>query len=186
MNQSKLLLHKLHQHRHKLGLLAFAVALLSIAIQTYPGLPGTFRAVASFILSTAFFISAGLSFYLTTFYKVTPDVVAQQASNSENSQSFWKEARRRRRIALWMAPSWLIAGPILVWIYSNVVPSKDPMTPAIAALVTYSVLWFWAAWRFTNMKCFHCNGRAFDNILNFRNHCRSCGTPFKPPEDLSK
>jgi hypothetical protein len=89
MNKSKLLLHRLHQHRHKLGLLAFAVALLSIAIQTYPGLPGAFRAVAGFILSTVFFLSAGLSFYLTTFYKVTPDHFGRKRKDGEELLCGW-------------------------------------------------------------------------------------------------
>ncbi|MDT8989476.1 hypothetical protein RQP54_01220 [Curvibacter sp. APW13] len=140
------------------------------------------RVLIGTAIAIGFFVCAALYFYYTFFYKESPDPEALLASQSEASEAFWKEARKRRRIALLMFPCWLIAGPFLVWVYSAVFFAVDPLIPMIASLATYMVFLIWLGSRFTSMRCFHCGEKAFDNLLVFKLRCQHCGVSFKRTE----
>ena len=105
---------------------------------------------------------------------------AVSVSDTDKADQFRREALKRKKVFLFTWFAWLIVAPALVVVYSWVIPSENPQTSVHASMITYGLIWFWADWRFTSMKCFHCGKKAFDhiNVFKRREKCKYCGTSF--------
>ena len=90
---------------------------------------------------------------------------------------FWEEVRRRRNHFFLVWVGWLVAGPILFWLYSTILPARLESAAPFLALGTWGAFWFYIAHRLTSMKCFSCGNKAIAHPLFFMRHakCVSCG-----------
>lgn len=138
-----------------------------------------------------FFFSGGIAFLLAYFIRRARDNSAKTPVNRapaavqspQNATAFWNEARRRRNICWIVFPSWLLAGPILVGLYSLILPQVPIEARGIAALLTWGAVIIWAQQRFVQLRCYKCGERAFSNSMFFWNYakCRNCGASPKNP-----
>lgn len=133
---------------------------------------------------SGFFISGGLAFFaahvISRRFRVydKPPATPQSMSYSPVAMEiFWKETKKRRNILFAVFFGWLVAGPILVTIYSLIFPGMPKNIIAISALLTWAVVILWAQIRFKQLRCFRCGEQAFSNPLFFMKDakCRNCG-----------
>jgi len=98
---------------------------------------------------------------------------------------FWDEVRRRRNHFFLVWIGWLVAGPVLVWLYSTIFPVVLESATPFLALGTWAAFWFYIAHRLTSMKCFACGNKAIANPLFLMRNakCVSCG--IKPADGES-
>ena len=137
---------------------------------------------------SGFFVTAGIGFLVLHvarwkrgFYEDIPRK-PDPAGASMSAASFWDEARKRRNVffAVWVG--WLVAGPALLWMYSQLFPnSMGPNAPIWAALGTWGIVIVWAGVRINRLPCYRCGGQAFSRPVLFLTNakCRSCGVSFR-------
>ncbi len=132
----------------------------------------------------SFFLSGGASFsvlYLIHRRQRPPFERRQELRGDEVSATsaaqFWQEARRRRNVFLASWLGWLVAGPILLAVYSRVLPTTDETVPMWAALGTWGVFFLWAGARVRQLRCFRCGKQAFVGPFSFLSvsKCGRCG-----------
>jgi hypothetical protein len=132
-----------------------------------------------------FFISAGFAFLIAYFIGLrkriyeSPSPVESPitAYSTLEAEKFWKEAKTRRNLffAAWVG--WLLAGPLLIGLYSLILPNAGEMTRGAAALVTWGMIFIWSHVRVRQLRCYRCGRQAFSSPMFFMKHakCRSCG-----------
>jgi hypothetical protein len=138
-----------------------------------------------------FCISAGFAFLIAYFvgrrkrnYENPSPVQSNIAAYSTlDAAKFWKEARLRSNLffAAWVG--WLLAGPLLIGLYSLILPSSDDMTRGTAALVTWGAVFIWSHVRIRQLRCYRCGRQALSGPMFFMKHakCRNCGVMPQDP-----
>ena len=99
---------------------------------------------------------------------------------------FWNEAERRRNHFFLVWVGWLVAGPILFWLFNSILPRQADAAAPFLALGTWGGFWYYVSRRLTSMKCYTCGNKAFAHPYFFMRHakCFSCGirsTDLEPP-----
>lgn len=106
-----------------------------------------------------------------------PDTAEPRGDLAMDSVAFWNEVRKRRNqfFAVWIG--WLVVAPILVFLYSRIIPGRDDAAAPYLALGTWFAFWGYIQYRLTSMKCFSCGGKAIRHAMFFMRHakCASCG-----------
>jgi len=102
-----------------------------------------------------------------------------------SSLVFWYEVRRRRNHFFLVWVGWLVAGPLLYFLYSGILPSRLESVAPFLALGTWMAFWYYIMRRLTSMKCFACGNRGIAHPFFFMQHaqCVSCG--IKPSDGES-
>ncbi len=133
---------------------------------------------------SAFFTSGGFAFLAAhsighwhRLYEIHPATTEVKEYSSVDAATFWNEAKRRRNLIFAVFFGWLVAGPLLVILYSQILPSTPPYASGFAALGTLGCVVFWMQIRFNQLRCFRCGKQAFSNPLFFMKDakCRCCG-----------
>lgn len=138
---------------------------------------------------SAFFISAGLAFLAAHFIgrrrglyeKRTVAPKPLKVASSMEAAVFWKQAKVRRNLFFVTFVGWLIVGPVLVAIYSNIFPVSNEITAGFSALITWGAVIFCMQFRLRQLRCFRCGEQAFSHPLFFMKDakCRSCGVRYR-------
>jgi hypothetical protein len=94
-----------------------------------------------------------------------------------DSHAFWEEVRRRRNHFFLVWVGWLVAAPILFWLFSSILPGRYDTAAPFLTLGTWFAFWVYIQRRLTSMKCFSCGGKAIGHAMFFMRHvkCISCG-----------
>jgi hypothetical protein len=135
-----------------------------------------------------FFISAGFAFLVAhliakrrKIYELRAYAEPAKSYSPTSKANFWNEAKKRRNQCFYSFLGWLIAGPILVTIYSYLFSGISKQIPPIAALLTWGSVIFWVQFRFRQLRCFRCGEQAFSSPIFFMKDakCRNCGVTQK-------
>ena len=100
---------------------------------------------------------------------------------------FWTEVENRRNLHFYIWVGWLAAGFPLFFFYLWIFGEGSEMLAAVAALLTWGVVWFRATRRLAEMKCVRCNKQAFPHPYFFMKDAKCAGCGFrKSDSDVMK
>jgi hypothetical protein len=93
------------------------------------------------------------------------------------SLEFWNEVERRRNHFFLVWAGWLVAGPILLWLFYSILPVQVDAVVPYLALGIWGSFWLYITHRLTSMKCYSCGNKAFAHPLFFMRDakCLTCG-----------
>jgi hypothetical protein len=161
-----------------LACMCFAIGIVGVLKTVQLGGASTAFRVAGF------FLSGGVAFSIVYFvrhrrglYEAVPTKAKVPVGPAMDAAFFWNEAKTRRNLCFASWYGWLLAGPLLFWIYSQILPTSEDRAPGLMAEGTWIVFFLWAHARLRRLRCFRCGEQAFSHPLFFMKDakCRNCG-----------